>query len=84
MRLKLLNLCLASTVICCLHSFPICLRHSVKFKDMTQEQPVIIECIPVVLTSGNSYFFTEDQQSGIVFLYLWQSGQAVLSLRTKY
>ena len=43
---------------------------------MTQEQSVIIEWIPVVLTSKNSQFFTKDQKSGIVFLYLLQACQA--------
>ena len=51
--------------------------------DMTQEQPVIIECIPVVLTSRNSQFFTKNLESGTVFLHLLQTCQAFLSLRTK-
>ena len=51
---------------------------------MTQEQPVIIECGPVVLTSRNSQLFTKDQKSGIVFLYRLQAYQAFLSLRTKW
>ena len=35
-----------------------------KLIDITQEQPVIIECIPVVRTSTNSQFFTKDLESG--------------------
>ena len=51
--------------------------------DMTQQQPVIIECIPVVRTSRNSQFFTKNLESGTVFLHLLQTCQAFLSLRTK-
>ena len=54
-----------------------------RYLDMTQEQLVIIECIPVVRTSRNSQFFTKDLESGTVFLHLLQTCQAFLSLRTK-
>ena len=43
----------ATTIICSLHSSSICLWQTVKSIDMTQEQPVIIECIPVVPASRN-------------------------------
>ena len=58
-RSILLNLCFSTTIICCLHSSTICLWQTVKSIDMTQEQPVIIECIPVVRTSRNSQFFCQ-------------------------
>ena len=45
------------------------LFQTVKFTAMTQEQPVIIECIPVVRTSRNSQFFAKDLESGTVFLH---------------
>ena len=51
---------------------------------MTQEQLVIIECIPVVRTSRNSQFSTKDLESGTVFLHLLQTCQAFLSLRAKF
>ena len=82
-RSILLSLCFATTKIRCLHSSLICLWQTDKSIDMTQEQPVIIECIPVVLTSRNSQFFTKDLKSGTVFLHLLQTCQAFLSLRTK-
>ena len=49
---------------------------------MTQEQPVIIECIPVVLTSTNSQFFTKDLK------HIWNclptsNGSTQLSWSTK-
>ena len=59
------------------------LFQTVKSTDMKQEQPEIIECIPVVRTLRNSQFFAKDQESGTVFLHLLQTCQAFLSLRTK-
>ena len=50
--------------------------------NITQAQPVIGECFLVVLTSGNSQFFAKEQKSGIVFLYVLQTCQAFLSLKT--
>ena len=55
---------------------------SIKSIDMTQEQLVIIEFIPVVQTSRNSQFFTKDLESGTVSLHLLQTCQAFLSLRS--
>ena len=68
-------------IICCLHSSAICLWQTVKSINMTREQLVINECIPVVRTSRNSQFFTKDLESGTVFLHLLQTCQAFLSWR---
>ena len=46
---------------------------------MTQEQPVIIERIPVVRTLRNSQFLTKDLESGTVFPHPLQTCQAFLS-----
>ena len=67
----------------CLHSFSIPLQQTVKFIDMIQEQPVIIQCILVVLKTRKSQFSTKEQKSRIVFLYLLQTCQAFLSSGTK-
>ena len=54
-----------------------------RYLDITQEQLVIIERIPVVHTSRNSQFFTKDLESGTVFLHPLQTCQAFPSLKTK-
>ena len=56
---------------------------TVKSINMTQEQPVIIVCIPVARTLRNSQFFTKDLWSETVFLPLLPICQAFLCLRTK-
>ena len=48
---------------------------------ITQEQPVIIACIPVAQTSRNSQFFTKDL--GTFFLPLLPICQAFLPLKSK-
>ena len=50
---------------------------------MTQEQPVIIACIPVARISKNLQFFTNDPGSGTVFLPLLPICQVFLLLKTK-
>ena len=50
---------------------------------MTQEQLVIIECIPVLRTSRNSQLFTKDLESGAVFLHLLQTCQDFFIFKTK-
>ena len=57
----LLNSCSATTIICCLHFSSICLWQTVKSIHITQEQPVIIVCIPVARISKNLQFFTKDR-----------------------
>ena len=49
---------------------------------MTQEQPVIIACIPIARISENLQFFTKDPESGTVFLPLLPICQAFLLLKT--
>ena len=63
--------------------FSICLWQTVESIHMTQEQPVIIACIPVARISKNSQFFTKDPGSGTVFLPLLPICQAFLPLKTK-
>ena len=60
----------------------ICSNRQATQAKMTQEQLVIITCIPVARTSRNSQFFsTEDLGSGVVFLSLLPICKAFLPLR---
>ena len=77
----LLNSCSTTTIICCLHFSSICLWQTVKSIHITQEQPVIIACIPVAQISKNLHFFTKDPGSGTVFLPLLPICQFVLKAK---
>ena len=47
---------------------------------MTQEQPVIIACIPVARILKKLQFFTKDPGSGTVFLLLLPISQAFIKI----